>query len=628
MRLGVLFLLLWFGDQLLAQNPQDSMTVLQEISVHGNFEKQFLPGNNILLPNPKTLDFYSSDNISNVLRQNSSIYFKEYGNGMLTTIAFRGTSASQTSVLWNNFNINSFTLGQTDFSLIPVHAISEISIIPGSGSSMGGNGAFGGAILLENPLQFKSGHRLALSQQLGSFGQLKSNLSANGSRGKWAYSTKLYWGKAENDFTILQTGEKQDNARFESWGVNQSIGYKISSKDQMTLAIWYHDNFREIQPPIGSSRDLNEQTDQNLRTLLNYERNGEHHQLKIGTGYFTDEMDYRLGQAISYYKVNRWESFADYKYYFSRNHQLKISARHNHIEAQNRNYELGRATEERFSFGALFKGEILKNIDYAFHLRQQVVPGVQIPISPYAGLSTILLTKESHQLKLKLNTSYNYRLPTLNDRFWNEAGRPDLKAETSWNKEVTISSRHHWGKTESEFSITTYHNQVDNWIQWIPDPNNQWRPRNIKKVLAQGIESSASLHFPTTSGLDLEANGQYSYTASTVIESEGNRNEIGKQLIYTPLHKANTSVTIVWKKFSLDLFQQWTGKVYTTNSNTDIYALESFLLSDIGLKWSNEIWTTSAQVKNISNKEYQLYSGYAMPGRNFQISINRTIKIN
>lgn len=209
MRLGALFLLLWFTNELIAQEQQDSIPVLQEISVQGNFEKQFLPGNTIILPKTKTLDFYKGGNIHDVLKQNSSIYFKEYGNGMLTTIAFRGTSASQTSVLWNNFNINSFTLGQTDFSLIPVHAISEISIIPGSGSSMGGNGAFGGTVLLENPLLFHLGNMLSVGQQIASFGQLNSNISANGSNGKWAYNTKIYWGKAENDFEILQSGENR-----------------------------------------------------------------------------------------------------------------------------------------------------------------------------------------------------------------------------------------------------------------------------------------------------------------------------------------------------------------------------------------------------------------------------------
>jgi iron complex outermembrane receptor protein len=493
---------------------------------------------------------------------------------------------------------------------------------------MGGNGAFGGAVLLENPLHFKTAHQLALSQQFGSFGQYNSHLTAQGSNGKWAYDTRIYWGQAENNFEVLQTGEKQDNASFERWGMNQSLGYKFSNTDKLKLAVWYNDNFREIQPLIGSSRNVNQQTDHNLRTHLNYEKIGKKSLLNIGTGYFMDEMDYQLNQAISYYKVDRWESFADYKYYFSSNHQVKLSARYNYIDAKNQSYETGGATEQRYSLGALFKGEIWKGMDYALHLRQQLVTGVNIPISPYAGLSYHLYKNDHHQIKIKLNSSYNYRLPTLNDRFWNEAGIPNLNSETAWNKEATISSQHQWNDFKSSFSLTTYHNQVDNWIQWTPDENSQWRPRNIKEVVAKGIETSASFEFPITSTLKFEANGQYSFTQSTVIESEGNQNEIGNQLIYTPLHKANATATFTWNKFSLDTFQQWTGKVFTTSTNSELFALEPFLLTNLGLNWQSISWHVSIKAKNLFNQEYLLYSGYAMPGRNFQINITRTFNFN
>ncbi|ADR23364.1 TonB-dependent receptor [Marivirga tractuosa] len=626
MRLGILFLLLWFSNGLWAQNHQDSISVLEEVYVHGNFEKQFLPGNTIILPKAKTLEFYDGANISEILKQNSSIYFKEYGNGMLTTIAFRGTNASQTAVLWDNFNINSFTLGQTDFSLLPSQAISEISIIPGSGSTMGGSGAFGGAVLLENPLSFKTENTLSIGQQIGSFGLLNSNVNATGSNGKWAYDTRLYWGKAENDFEILQTGEKQDNASFERWGINQSIGYKISNTEKIKLAIWYNDNFREIQPPIGSTRDINEQEDHNLRTHLNFDKKVKNGLLSIGSGYFMDEMDYQLNQAISYNKVNRWESFATYKHHFSKNHEVKLSTRHNYIEANNQSYESGSAIEQRYSLGALFKGQIIEGIDYALHLRQQLVPGVNIPVSPYAGISYQLIQHGNHKLKLKLNSSFNYRLPTLNDRFWNEAGNPELNSETAWNKEMTLQSSHQWLDVKTDFSITAYHNDVVNWIQWVPDENNQWRPRNIKEVLAKGVETQMGVEFPVFNYFKIQTNFQYSYTQSTVLDSEKNSREIGKQLIYTPLHKANATASLSWKKFSLNSFHQWTGKVYTTNSNSELFALDSFLLSDIGLSWKSTSWHLSAKAKNTFNTEYFLYSGYAMPGRNYQISITRKFK--
>jgi iron complex outermembrane receptor protein len=113
-----------------------------------------------------------------------------------------------------------------------------------------------------------------------------------------------------------------------------------------------------------------------------------------------------------------------------------------------------------------------------------------------------------------------------------------------------------------------------------------------------------------------------------VIESEGNQNEIGKQLIYTPLHKANASASLGWKDLSLIIFQQWTGKVYTTPSNSEIYALDPFRLTDLGLNWKSKSWHCSINVKNLLDQEYTLYSGYAMPGRNYQLTFKYTINFN
>ena len=117
-----------------------------------------------------------------------------------------------------------------------------------------------------------------------------------------------------------------------------------------------------------------------------------------------DELDYRLNQAISYTKVNRWESFANYKYRFSNKHEVKVSARHNYIEANNQNYESGGAIEQRYSLGALFKGQITEGIDYALHLRQQLVAELIFPHHLMQEFPIKQLKIKITKLNLKLNS--------------------------------------------------------------------------------------------------------------------------------------------------------------------------------------------------------------------------------
>src|SRR5690606_22059031 len=57
-----------------------------------------------------------------LLNFNSLLYLKENGAGMVGSPSFRGTTASQTAIIWNGININSQFLGQTDFNTINTSA--------------------------------------------------------------------------------------------------------------------------------------------------------------------------------------------------------------------------------------------------------------------------------------------------------------------------------------------------------------------------------------------------------------------------------------------------------------------------------------------------------------------------
>lgn len=70
----------------------------------------------------------STASLADLLIQHSPVFIKTYGPGGVSTASFRGTTASHTLVLWNDFQLNAPTLGQVDFSTIPVFLIDDISL--------------------------------------------------------------------------------------------------------------------------------------------------------------------------------------------------------------------------------------------------------------------------------------------------------------------------------------------------------------------------------------------------------------------------------------------------------------------------------------------------------------------
>ena len=86
--------------------------------------------------------------MADVLAYNSSLYVKNYGRATLSTVAFRGTSPSHTTVTWNGMDINSPMSGMTDFSMIPSFFIDNASLLHGTSSVTDGAGGLGGSVRL------------------------------------------------------------------------------------------------------------------------------------------------------------------------------------------------------------------------------------------------------------------------------------------------------------------------------------------------------------------------------------------------------------------------------------------------------------------------------------------------
>ena len=113
----------------------------------------------------------NTESFTNLLRFNSTLYLREHGTGGISSASFRGTSASNTAVIWNGININSINNGQIDFNSLTVDLFDSIDIRSGGGSIEYGSGAVGGTIHLNDDLQFneKSFIKNQLQTSIGSF---------------------------------------------------------------------------------------------------------------------------------------------------------------------------------------------------------------------------------------------------------------------------------------------------------------------------------------------------------------------------------------------------------------------------------------------------------------------------
>lgn len=622
---AIFFMILIDMPTAVAQShPTDSVTKLLEVSVYAQKLQKHLIGNKISFPSQPSQVYYEGANLSELLQQQSTIHMKSYGNGMLSSIAFRGTTASQTSVIWNDFNINNYTLGQMDFSLIPVFQSDELILLPGGGSTYGGNGAIGGTIALLTSLNYDAASQLRISGLAGSFDKKQSSIDFSGAVNKLAYTTSLYYQEAENNFPIASIDERQPNAAFLKYGLKQQLGYKFNNKQQVELAIWYHLNERMIQPAMRNFNNIADQQDGNIRSSLKYQHTGANYELKVGTGFFNDHLRYQEDRQISSYRTSRSESFMELDLFPLQNQELTLEGRANVIQAYSDGFNPKSQNEQRYTWRLKATGILLKKLNYAFHIGQQIVSQTALtPFTPYLGVMYPLIKGDHQQFKIRANTSYNYRVPTLNDRFWELPDREVILAERALNTEAGLEYSLNYQNFNWRITTTVFKNQIANYIQWIA-VDGQARPMNIADVEIKGLEIESTLKRSYSNSFHYQLEVSYALNNAKRL---GLSSEEDYFLVYVPLHKANASFNLGYKHFLLNYFVLNTSEVFTTAQNNASYAIPAFSLHDIGIRYDQHQFGLSLKAKNIFDKAYQTYLNYAMPGRNYELSINYTINL-
>ncbi|MFW5761608.1 MAG: TonB-dependent receptor, partial [Cyclobacteriaceae bacterium] len=212
-------------------------------------------------------------NLSQSISEKLPIFFLNRGGaGQLSSINLRGVGGSRTSLLWNNLEINSYTLGESDYTLIPAGISDQITLNLGSNGALFGNGAIGGTINLAALPSFAKLNQIRTTVGLGSFGEKQSRLAYEYGRDNFNFKSAVYYFDIENDFSfpLADTIATQRNAAYQNIGMLNDLYFKPADNQMLSLNAWYNFNHRQIQPQKFDLRNNDQLTDRNFRLLASY----------------------------------------------------------------------------------------------------------------------------------------------------------------------------------------------------------------------------------------------------------------------------------------------------------------------------------------------------------------------
>mgnify|MGYP003638158112 FL=1 len=588
---------------------RDGVIVLDEVILSDAKLLHFSKGTKVRVVNDSVQE-KSGSSLTDLLRYNSNIYFKENGYGMVSSASFRGTNAQQTAVVWNGININSQLTGQTDFNTLIPGNYGDVVVRSGGGSVQYGSGAVGGAILLNDSFRFNDGWKNSLQSSYGSFNT--SKLAFNTSLGKEKTSLQIGINHiaSDNDYKYLGTDLRNENGAYDQLNINANVGFILS--DQQILKV-YHNTFngdRDFSGTLTAPADENYR-DLNHRSLIELSSFNERKIARLKVGHLYERYRYfpnNQREEFSFGQANTLLANYDYKYQLNKitlNGIIDFSsiwAKGTSIENAQRSFVSG-------TF--LFSHELSDKLNYGINLRQEIVSDYQNPFLFSLNSSY----KVAKNYIININGSKNHRVPTFNDLYWSGAGASgnlEVLPETSWQVEIgqTIEVKN------IALSLNAYSITTDNLIQWRPNTQGVWMAMNVQDVSQYGMELGFDWK-RKWGNQELVWESEYAYTKSI-------DNTTKNQLLYVPEHMLRSNLAYQYKKLVAFYQFLYTGSVYTTTDNSD--SLSSYTVGNIGLDyhWPNISgikFILGLKVNNLFNKNYQNVAYRPMPNRNFQIQL-------
>ena len=620
-----------FATAAIAQDSYDTSVLLHEISINSYRFEQFSEGSKHQKIDSTSKANHMSSTVAEALNSLTTLYLKSYGVSGNTSISLRGTSSAHTAILWNGINLQDPLNGGTNLELIPLQAIDEIEVQYGGSGALYGSGAIGGAILMQSKAQFQTGLKTSVNVGMGSFESYFGQASIQKGGKKAAASLRIFYRQAKNDFSFINTEQfghpemTETNAAVEYFGITQDSRFLLAENQQINTHLWLQKSTRELPPNMTILVSKQLQTDEGLRFSSDYTLSKSKYDLMARVGLLSSKLIYDDSLSGIYAEHLSRSAIleAEINAKIRTNHVLNFGIHERVDWGESDNYA---QISHRNNLAFLLSYKLWnpsKTLEVSTSIRQEIIDESWSQPTPALGFTYEL----GKHFQLSGKISRNYREPTFNDLFWQGGfaqGNPDLLPESAWAQDIGASFQKTSDKINFSLSLSAFNSYIKELILWIPT-EGIWSPVNQKEVWSRGIETDIKLG-KTTRNVKMNFEIHYSFNPSTLEKKADNETDaiLKKQLIYTPKHQAKALFSLQHSLGSLTIEQLFVGKRYTVTDNTswlDAYPLTNFIIRS-SFKKEKQNLGLSFRLNNVFNQEYQSMENYALPGRNYQISVH------
>jgi outer membrane cobalamin receptor len=618
-----LVLLLALSNLFAAQDITDLGTAYELVIAETSLaEAETNTASSVSVITKEQIAVYNAQTTAELVGKAIGVSFNSVGSlGSLQNIVIRGATSSKNLVYLDGVLLSSAHEGTVDLSIIPVSIIERIEIVKSGPGNLGRTNAIGGMVNIITKKGQKSDTPFALTFENGSF--LPQAYGAADSR-NWLSlvdSQKLDFSYTNNELVATVGGLAAQNAYTYSNGSTRSlrdnaqvyeahgaVNYNRAFSDSLQFNTQNFAVYKNLGVPgsatystpnnfmkdvfVSSTNTINvaepNKFIENISTLLHYA--------------FGQTYNHDAGSGDSTHNKYNASAKVEGVWNLDQQHALQTDLLYSldYVDST----DVGQKTRHAISTSAhgslyLLDGTLSLhpslNIAYLSDLKA---------LSPNVSLGAIYTPVRN--LDLKATISYAERNPTFSELYWpftdygdwgTFQGNPNLKPEKGFNGDLGITYK----QRNLSYEATLF-------------------GRNISNAIASGVSMpiniSHSVYLGTEQSLNLELSNIFNIQASYLYNKSFDLSA-GKTF------SDNVEVTGIRKHtvkgslfFTLDRFESVLSTEYLGKSST----LDSALLLNLSVTMQvSKALKAYLAVDNLLNTDYELVSGYPMPGTKIRL---------
>ncbi len=555
----------------------------------------------------QALEQSASSTVASLLGLRTTLYVRSYG-GVLSSMAQRGSTASQILVLMDGNPVLSPTAGQVDLSLLPLSLINSIEVISGASSTIYGSNAVGGVVNLRTTSAMPT---VRVRAGTGSWGRREASVYGAGRFGAFSGMLSADFLRSDGDFSYTNQGldperlAPRKGADQNRQSILGSLAWNSVSSQLRVSGLWNHAE-RGVPTIHSAFSDGTRQWDATARIWTQFTQNWR-------WGLFQAKA--QAENAKLRYNNPRWsindtgrnlDVSSDFSLTFTNwSWNLVTGLTGGYASVRHPNLKSGL---REYRFAGYFSGSrtwdavtIFPSVRLDGYEKDQMIWA----FTPKLGINAAL----SSTLNLKGSAGRAFRMPTFNDRFWKSGGNPDLRPEKGWSYDTGVI----WTSPVFQAEITAFSMRMTDQIVWVPNEEGVWSPGNVQKVMNRGLETSLNLKERLNPDLRINGNVMWTYT-----HSKGTG-----EVRLVPNHQIKAFTDVQWRFLGFQVGARYSGVQLLAG---DAGKLDPIVLADTQLRLHFDPVTVRFLLDNVLDNHYEYVPGNPMAPRSVRLDIGFSLQ--